>query len=110
MFDHFKIEDHIKRRLAAFDELLDRAGGLLRPGGRLVFCTCSLLAEEGERQAEAALARHSNLTPDPVALDLPGTEADWRSGSGLRLRPDLWPETGGMDGFFIAAFRAASGH
>ncbi|MCR9087915.1 MAG: methyltransferase domain-containing protein [Rhodobacteraceae bacterium] len=107
---YLRRKDDLSALVALQAELLDRAVGLLRPGGRLVFCTCSLLAEEGERQAEAALARHSNLTPDPVALDLPGTEADWRSGSGLRLRPDLWPETGGMDGFFIAAFRAASGH
>ncbi|MEM8958620.1 MAG: transcription antitermination factor NusB [Pseudomonadota bacterium] len=91
-------------------ELIDRAVALLRPGGRLVFCTCSLLPDEGEHQAEAALARHVNLSPDPAALELPGTEASWKSGPGMRLRPDLWADISGMDGFFIAAFRAASDH
>src|SRR3712207_8300476 len=39
--------------------LLDRAARLVKPGGRIVYCTCSLEPEEGERQAEAFLARRS---------------------------------------------------
>ncbi len=85
--------------------LVDRAVALLRPGGRLVVCTCSLLPEEGEHLAELALARHPALRAAPELLDLPGVPADWHSAAGLRLRPDRWAETGGMDGFFIAAFR-----
>lgn len=86
--------------------LIDRAVGLLRPGGRLVFCTCSLLPDEGEAQATAALARHPALAPDPAALDRPGIDPAWRTGdAGLRLRPDMWADRGGIDGFFIAAFR-----
>ncbi|RBI85841.1 16S rRNA methyltransferase [Rhodosalinus halophilus] len=86
-------------------ELVDHAVQLLAPGGRLVYCTCSLLPAEGEAQAEAALARHPGLRPDPEALDLPGIETDWRVPQGLRLRPDHWAQRGGIDGFFIAAFR-----
>ncbi|MGV8950312.1 MAG: RsmB/NOP family class I SAM-dependent RNA methyltransferase, partial [Cypionkella sp.] len=41
--------------------LLDRALGWLKPGGRLVYCTCSLLPDEGEAQIAAALSRHSGL-------------------------------------------------
>ena len=83
--------------------MADHAASLLRPGGRLVICTCSLLPEEGEALAEALPAR-TGLVPDPAALT--GMPADWRSGaSGLRLRPDFWADTGGIDGFFIAAFR-----
>ncbi|WOI55442.1 RsmB/NOP family class I SAM-dependent RNA methyltransferase [Palleronia sp. LCG004] len=85
--------------------LLDRAMDLVRPGGHIVFCTCSLLPEEGERQVESALARHPNLSLDLSALRLPGIEADWIGDHGLRLRPDFWPGAGGMDGFFVAAFR-----
>lgn len=48
--------------------LLDRALGWLAPGGRLVFCTCSLLPEEGEEQLAAALARHPGLKVEPAAL------------------------------------------
>ena len=85
--------------------LIDRAAACLAPGGRLVYCACSLLPAEGEAQAAAALERLPQLRADPAALDLPGVERAWRGPEGLRLRPDHWPEAGGMDGFFVAAFR-----
>lgn len=82
--------------------LLDRALGWLKPGGRLVYATCSLLPEEGEAQLAAALDRHKGLRVVPA--DLPGVPPEWRTAQGgLRLRPDYWAEWGGMDGFFIAA-------
>ncbi len=81
--------------------LLEHAVSLLKPGGRLVFATCSLLPDEGECQIEAALERHSDLSP--VAMDAPWIEDRWRSEEGgLRLRPDFWAERGGMDGFYMA--------
>jgi 16S rRNA (cytosine967-C5)-methyltransferase len=82
--------------------LLDRALGFTKPGGRLLYCTCSLLPVEGEFQITAALKRHPGLraTPlDPEALGLPATA---QSPHGLRLLPDLWADRGGMDGFYIA--------
>lgn len=88
--------------------MIDHALGLLKPGGRLVFCTCSLLPDEGEVQVEQALARHHGLTVDRAALALPGIDPGWITPEGaLRLRPDYWPESGGMDGFCIAALRKA---
>ena len=87
-------------------ELLDRAIALTAPGGRIVYCTCSLLPDEGEGQIAAALARHPDLRLDPQALDVPGVASAWRAiDGGLRIRPDFWAETGGIDGFFIAALR-----
>lgn len=81
-------------------QLLDRALGWLRPGGRLVYCTCSLLPEEGEAQLTAALARHPSLRV--IAPTLPGIEPGWITPEGaLRLRPDYWADQGGMDGFFM---------
>ena len=86
--------------------MIDQALTLLKPGGRLVFCTCSLLPDEGEVQAEAALARHPGLTVNRAALDLPGIDREWITPEGgLRLRPDYWPEHGGMDGFYIICLR-----
>ncbi len=85
--------------------LIDRALELLRPGGRLMFCTCSLLPDEGEEQVKDALARHRGLTLDLEALDVPGVEPGWIGGQGLRTRPDYWPDRGGMDGFFMTLLR-----
>jgi len=85
--------------------MVDHAVTLLKPGGRLVFATCSLLPEEGERQAKGAMDRHADLVADQEALALPGVDPDWIGPEGLRLRPDYWPDAGGMDGFFVAAFR-----
>jgi 16S rRNA (cytosine967-C5)-methyltransferase len=81
--------------------LFDRTAGWLKPGGRLVFCTCSLLPEEGEDQLAAALARHPDLSV--VTPEADWIEQAWRSPSGgLRIRPDHWAARGGIDGFFIA--------
>jgi len=89
--------------------LIDHALTLLRPGGQLVFCTCSLLPDEGEVQIEEALARHAGLSLDTGALGADWIEDDWRSSEGgLRLRPDMWAEQGGVDGFYIAVLRKAA--
>ena len=85
--------------------LLDRALGFARPGAVVVFCTCSLLPAEGERQVAAALKRHPGLAAD--ALD----PADWglppeaRVAGGLRTTPEMWAARGGIDGFFMARLR-----
>ncbi len=85
------------------DRVLDPAHGLLRPGGRVVYCTCSLLPSEGEDQIAAALQKYAvRLLPSAI----PGLppEAQSKNG-GLRTRPDFWADQGGMDGFFIAALQ-----
>lgn len=86
--------------------MIDHALTLLRPGGRLVYATCSLLPEEGERQVALALSRHPGLTANPSALAIPGIDPVWITPEGgLRLRPDFWPDLGGMDGFYVAVLR-----
>ena len=88
--------------------MLDHAVTLLKPGGRMVFCTCSLLPDEGEVQLEEALGRHPGLSVDKDALQVEGVDPAWvTEEGGLRLRPDYWADNGGMDGFYIAALRKA---
>lgn len=86
--------------------MLDRAFAWLEPGGRMIFCTCSLLKAEGEDQLEAFLSRTASaevMAANPVAL---GTPPGWITDRGaLRTRPDFWPETGGLDGFFAVCLR-----
>ncbi|MGC9370564.1 MAG: RsmB/NOP family class I SAM-dependent RNA methyltransferase [Paracoccaceae bacterium] len=101
-----KTGQEIKPLFALQAQMLDHALGLLKPGGRLVFCTCSLLPEEGEKQLEAMMERNDGISVDREALDVPGVDPGWRDDlGGLRLRPDYWAERGGMDGFYIFALR-----
>jgi 16S rRNA (cytosine967-C5)-methyltransferase len=83
--------------------LLQSAAAMLAPGGRLVFATCSLQAEEGEAHLREAAALGLKL--DPIRPEeVPGLpEAILPSGA-ARTRPDYWAARGGMDGFFIARF------
>ncbi|MCC0081236.1 MAG: methyltransferase domain-containing protein [Rhodobacter sp.] len=81
--------------------LIDRALTFLKPGGRLVYCTCSLLPDEGEAQVAAALARHPGLTAatPPQPLGRATAEGGWRT------RPD--DHETGIDGFYMALLRRA---
>ncbi len=86
------------------ERMIDHALTQLKPGGRLVFCTCSLLPDEGEIQVEDALKRHAGLVVEPIILA--GIETGWKTPEGgLRIRPDYWADRGGLDGFYIAVLR-----
>lgn len=81
-------------------EILDRAAKLLRPGGRLVYVTCSVLKEENEDQVAAFLKRHPDFKPLPV------TEVWEKTVGGACPVPgpylNLTPARHGTDGFFAA--------
>lgn len=84
--------------------LLAAAARLVRPGGRVVFATCSLQPEEGEGHLDAAAAL--GLLPDVVETgEVPGLEAAVGPRGMLRTRPDLLAGRGGMDGFFVGRWR-----
>lgn len=91
-------------KLAALQaRLLDHAATLLAPGGTLVYCTCSLEPQEGERQIEAFLARHEDFARNPVTADEIGGIGEIVTGEGdLRSLPCHMGVEGGMDGFFVA--------
>ncbi len=89
--------------------MLAHAWTLLKPGGRLVYCTCSLLPDEGEVQIEEALDQYPDMQIDRAALEIAGVEPDWiTEEGGLRLRPDFWPDKGSMDGFYIACLNKSA--
>ncbi|WP_170562188.1 RsmB/NOP family class I SAM-dependent RNA methyltransferase [Ruegeria atlantica] len=90
-------------------QMLAHAWNLLKPGGRLVYCTCSLLPDEGEVQVEEALDQFPDMAVDRAALNIAGIEPEWTTEEGgLRLRPDYWPDRGGMDGFYIACLNKST--
>jgi 16S rRNA (cytosine967-C5)-methyltransferase len=97
-----KRESDVRVLAEAQDRLLVAAGTMLRRDGRLVYAVCSLQPEEGPARIAAAVARgslrHAPFTPAecrtlPEALTADGF---------FRTHPGLWPERGGMDGFFAA--------
>jgi 16S rRNA (cytosine967-C5)-methyltransferase len=104
-----KSEEDIRKLAGLQTRLLDKAASLLKPGGRLVYCTCSLEAEEGERQAEDFLARHPALNRKPVTPDEIGGWADCITPQGdVRTLPfhlaSAEHDRSGLDGFFVARF------
>jgi 16S rRNA (cytosine967-C5)-methyltransferase len=87
--------------------ILASAARLVKPGGRLVYVTCSLLREEDEDQAEAFLAEHADFTLYPAARAWAHTVGGVLPAGENYLR--LTPARHGTDGFFVAQFeRAAS--
>lgn len=83
--------------------LLDAAARRVKPGGRLVYCVCSLEPEEGEAQARAFQTRRPEFAPDPIASGEGGAPAASVSPEGwLRILPHHLD--GGVDGFFAARF------
>ena len=90
-------------------QILDRASALVKPGGRLVFITCSMLRGENEASAAAFEENHPEFAPVPIAeaLNSPNLTdaARERLGAmaeGHRLR--LSPASTGTDGFFAAVY------
>ncbi len=87
--------------------MLDRAASLTRPGGRIVYCTCSLEPEEGEAQIAAFLRRNPDYRRDPIDPATEGIPENFVNPDGdLRTLPQLLPNPdprlAGMDGFFAA--------
>ena len=99
---YLKRPKDIETMAAQQDALLDAACAMLRPGGRLVYAVCSLQPMEGPQRMQAALAR-LKLRPDAIRPEeLPGLETAITAQGWLRTTPAMWPELGGMDGFFAA--------
>ena len=98
-----------KAMQAVQSALIGRAADLLKPGGRLVYATCSLEREEGEGAVAAALDAGAPLRVEAIgSAELPGLAAAVTPDGYLRTRPDMafigsnGVEHPGMDGFFAA--------
>jgi 16S rRNA (cytosine967-C5)-methyltransferase len=85
------------------EKMLARAFDWLRPGGTLVYCTCSLEPEEGEMPVAKFLEDNKSATRLPVRADEIGIDAPMITNAGdVRTLPCYLGPMGGMDGFFIA--------
>jgi 16S rRNA (cytosine967-C5)-methyltransferase len=92
-------------RVALQRRLLANGAKNLKPGGVLIYCVCSLEAEEGEEQVEWVRNALPELMPDPISeSEVEGLAEALQPGGTLRLHPAL--SIGPMDGFFVARFRS----
>ena len=91
----------VRRLCSLQDALLDAAVDMVRPGGTLVYCVCSLQTEECETRITALRGRRPFIRPVP-APSVPGLDGAVTSDGYLRTLPSQWPELGGLDGFFAA--------
>ena len=87
--------------------LLDRAADLVNPGGLIVYCTCSLEPDEGEKQIADYLARESRVRRRPISAgEIPGLDGLLTPEGDLRSLPCHWPDSearmAGLDGFYAA--------
>lgn len=93
------LQDLIKTQEA----LLEKSAQLLKKDGVLLYCTCSLLREEGEEQIAKILAKDKSLRLSPIQPhELPGLDIALTPEGMMRIHPFHWPEAGGIDGFFAA--------
>jgi len=96
----------LARLAAQQDGILAAAATLVRPGGRLVYATCSLLREENEEVVAAFLGAHPGYRLVPVAEVLARRRIPLAD-AGDHLR--LWPHRHGTDGFFAAVLERSPG-
>ncbi len=102
-----KREGDLTRLAAMQARLLEAAVGMTRPGGTVVYCTCSLQPEEGEHRVTALLEAGAPVERDPITADeLPAALADAAAADGaVRTLPSHLAEAGGLDGFYMARLR-----
>jgi 16S rRNA (cytosine967-C5)-methyltransferase len=95
-----------QEKLAALQKrLMLNAMNMLKPGGVMVYCTCSLQKAEGEAQTDWLLAQNAGAVLSPVtAADVAGIESMLSPRGEFRALPHHWPEHGGIDGFYAARF------
>jgi 16S rRNA (cytosine967-C5)-methyltransferase len=100
-------ETDIDALMALQKRLLQKAVALLKPGGTLVYCTCSLEAEEGEQAISALLATESAVRRAPIDADeVAGLNEIVTAEGDLRTLPchlpHADPRLSGLDGFYAA--------
>jgi 16S rRNA (cytosine967-C5)-methyltransferase len=100
---HLKLPEDVARLSVVQDNLLWAAIDMLRPGGILVYCTCSLEPAEGRQRIESLLEAGAPVTRWRIAPEEIGVEPGWITEDGdLRTLPCHLAEYDGLDGFYSA--------
>ena len=100
---HLKQPEDVARLAVVQENLLRAAVEMLRPGGTLVYCTCSLEPEEGSERVEALLRSGAPIERQPLDPGEIAAPAEWVTSAGdLRTLPCHLSEYDGLDGFYAA--------
>ncbi len=103
---YLKSERDIDGLVRTQAHIFDHAATLLKPGGILIYCTCSILKSESEDQVETFLTNHPDFEHMPVTPEeVAGNESFINPAGDLRLFPYYLDSLGGLDGFFISRLR-----
>jgi 16S rRNA (cytosine967-C5)-methyltransferase len=107
---HLKRKDDTSERVALQRKLIAQAARLVKPGGLLVYGTCSLEPEEGEKIVDGFLTSAEDMERVPLAPGEAGIDGAWVTAQGdLRTLPfhlpNPDPALAGIDGFFAARLR-----
>ncbi len=102
---HLRDEAGVAARLTLQRRLLERSWRMLKPGGTLIYCVCSLTKAEGEGQIDAFLEQNGDAVRDPIHRDSVSDGRLVSSLGDLRTLPHNWGDRGGMDGFFAARLK-----
>ena len=99
----------LEQRVKTQDAVLDRAAGLVKPGGRIAYITCSLLDEENGARVRAFMARHPDFAVVPAddVVDALGA-GKAKFSAAVRFSAEgllMTPRRTGTDGFFVAMLR-----
>jgi len=98
-----KSPEDIAKLTIVQNELLDAAAELVKPGGILMYITCSLQPEEGQDRVGAFLVRNNEFASQPITPeDLPEIPEAIDRQKNLRTLPSMLADRGGIDGFYAA--------
>jgi 16S rRNA (cytosine967-C5)-methyltransferase len=101
-----KQPDDVAKLARAQGRLLAHAVDLVKPGGTLVYCTCSIQPEEGEAQIDRLITKDDRVERVPVtAGELDGLAELINERGEVRSLPGMLADRGGIDGFFVARLR-----
>ncbi len=98
---HRVAEQNVAELVETQQKLLDTVCRYVKPGGVLVYSTCSILKDENERQIKAFLQRHPEFSVEALPESVPETLRNQQTALGLQLLPGR----DGVEGFYIARLR-----
>ena len=100
---HLKSDKDLTQLCDVQTRLLNNAAAMIKSGGMIIYCTCSLQKLEGENQVENFLKEHSNFKRLPIApAEIGDLDMLVTADGDLRVLPYHLAPQGGMDGFYVA--------